>query len=43
VNGVHEMEGVAGWRVIEVHDMDERCCSNVPLHFYIFWGHEGVV
>jgi hypothetical protein len=34
---------VTGWRVNEVHDVDDRCCSSVPLRFSILRGHEGVV
>ena len=43
VNGVTDVEGVTGWRVNEIHDMDDRCFSNIPSCFSIFWGHKGVV
>jgi hypothetical protein len=36
VNKVHDVDGVMGWKVNEVHDMDDRCFSNVPLRFSIF-------
>jgi hypothetical protein len=42
VNGVTDVEGVTGWRVNGVHDVDDKCCSN-PLRFSILQGHKGVV
>jgi hypothetical protein len=43
VNGVTDVEGVTGWRVNGIHDVDDRCFSNVPLCFSILRGREGVV
>jgi hypothetical protein len=43
VNRVTDVEGVTGWRVNEVHDVDDRCCSSIPLHLSILWGCEEVV
>jgi hypothetical protein len=43
VNEVTNVEGVTGWRVNGIHDLDDKCCSSVPLCLSILRGHEGVV
>jgi len=38
VNAVTDVESITGWRANGIHDVDDRCCSNVLFFFSIFCG-----